>query len=182
MDELIDVLDSEGKLTGETIMKTVAHEKGIFHQTVHIWFYTQKGEILLQQRGKNKKTFPLLWDVSVAGHIGAGESVETSALREIEEEIGLLISKKQLEKIGIFKSLQKHSNTLIDNEFHHTFLVELNIPLTQLKKQKSEVEALKLTPLSNFTKLIQPNNFSNKLVPHNQQYYSKIILAIKNKL
>ena len=40
MDELIDVLDADGNYTGETILKSVAHKNGVFHPTVHIWFYT----------------------------------------------------------------------------------------------------------------------------------------------
>ena len=81
MDELIDILDSNGDFTGKTAMKSEAHKNGWFHATVHIWFYTTDGKILLQQRGKHKETHPLLWDVSVAGHVGAGEAIETSAIR-----------------------------------------------------------------------------------------------------
>ena len=111
-DELVDILDESGNRTGNSIMKSEAHRKGLFHPTVHVWFYTADGKILLQQRGRAKKSFPLLWDVSVAGHVGAGEDIETSALREIKEEIGLDVSKGDLEKIGIFRSVQKHHKDL----------------------------------------------------------------------
>ncbi|WP_298476612.1 NUDIX domain-containing protein [uncultured Maribacter sp.] len=182
MDELIDILDSEGKLTGKTAMKSVAHKEGLFHQTVHIWFYNQNGEILIQQRGKNKATFPLLWDVSVAGHIGAGESIEVSALREIEEEIGLRISAQELQKIGVFKSIQKHNDTLIDCEFHHTFLCELKVPIEQLTKQESEVEALDFILLDNLNKALTKSVLSKKYVPHDELYYETVTKAIQNRL
>ena len=78
MDELIDILDANGNLTNRTAMKSKAHKNGWYHQTVHVWFYTLDGKILLQQRSKNKDVFPLLWDVSVAGHIGAGENIKIS--------------------------------------------------------------------------------------------------------
>ena len=122
MDELLDILDRDGNLTGTTVMKSKAHSEGLFHATVHVWFYTLEGELLLQQRGKNKETHPLLWSVSVAGHIGAGEEIDVSAIREIEEEIGLTVEKELLEKIGVFKSVQKHNEHLVDCEFQHTFL------------------------------------------------------------
>lgn len=182
MDELVDILDSNGNFTGEVAMKSVAHRKGWFHSTVHIWLYTKDQTILVQQRGRNKDTHPLLWDVSVAGHIGAGEEIEIAAIREVEEEIGLDISKNNLEKIGVFKSIQKHSNELIDCEFHHAFLYELKVPLKDLTKQKDEVKDLKLIPLLQFSEGMFGEAHLNKYVPHEVNYYAEIIRAIKNKL
>ena len=182
MDELIDILDSNGNFTGEVAMKSVAHKKGWFHSTVHIWLYTKDQRILVQLRGRNKDTHPLLWDVSVAGHIGAGEEIEIAAIREVEEEIGLGISKYNLEKIGVFKSIQKHSNELIDCEFHHTFLCELKVPLKDLTKQDDEVEDLKLIPLLQFSQDTYGEANLNKYVSHEVDYYAEITRAIKKKL
>lgn len=182
MDELIDVLDMDGNKTGETVLKSIAHKNGIFHQTVHIWFYTKNHQLLLQQRGKEKDTFPLLFDVSVAGHIAAGENIEAAAIREIKEEIGITIEIGQLKKIGIFKSVQKHHDTLIDCEFHHTFISELKVPLIQLKKQESEVADLKLTSLLKFSEETWGLANLKKYVPHNTQYYKTITKAIKKEL
>lgn len=182
MDELIDVLDDHGIKTGKTVLKSMAHQKGIFHQTVHIWFYTKNHQILLQQRGKEKDTFPLLLDASVAGHIAAGETVEAAALREIEEEIGITIEIAQLKKIGVFKSTQKHSETLNDCEFHHTFISELKVPFDQLKKQESEVADLKLISLLKFSEETWGLANLKKYVPHNTEYYKTIIKAIKKEL
>ncbi|TDT45509.1 isopentenyldiphosphate isomerase [Maribacter spongiicola] len=181
MDELIDILDPDGNMTHTTAMKSEAHKNGWFHQTVHIWLYTSDGEILLQQRGKEKNIYPLLWDVSVAGHIGAGESILTSAVREVQEEIGLKISSSDLEKIGIFKSVKNHSETLKDYEFHHTFIAELKTPFSALQKQDSEVEALKLESIKQFIKAL--NDTSNyKYVPHDISYFETILEEISNRL
>lgn len=182
MDELIDILDSKGNFTGKTKLKSHAHSMGLFHATVHIWFYTINEKILLQQRGKNKDTHPLLWDVSVAGHVAEGEEIELSAIREVEEEIGITITKDNLEKIGVFKSVKKHSDNLIDCEFHHTFLCELKIPLEELHKQQSEVEALDLISLLKFSEETWGMANTQKYVPHGVTYYSTIIKAIQERL
>lgn len=179
MDELIDILDSQGNFTGQTAMKSEAHRKGLFHQTVHIWFYTSDGQLLLQQRGKDKDTHPLLWDVSVAGHIGAGEEIETAAVREVEEEIGLTISKEHIQKVGFFPSFFKHHEDLIDNEFHHTFLCELKTGFEGLEKQGSEVEALTLVSFAKFQEEINDKNRSKKYVPHPKDYYMSVIKEIE---
>ena len=182
MDELIDILDSEGNLTGQTTMKSAAHQKGLFHQTVHVWFYTSDGKVLIQQRGKNKDTHPLLWDVSVAGHIGAGESIETAALREVEEEIGLRISTDELQKIGYFPSFFRHREDLIDNEFRHTFKCELKEPLESLKKQENEVEALELIPVHKFKIELNEEESLRKYVPHETKYYHLIIAEVQKAI
>jgi isopentenyldiphosphate isomerase len=182
MDELIDVLDNEGNKTGETVLKSLAHQKGIFHETVHIWYYTKNGQILLQKRGKEKKTFPLSWDVSVAGHVGAGEQIKAAAIREIEEEIGLLIKENDLQKIGIFKSIQRPSENIMDCEFHQTFIAELKVPVLQLTKQKSEVANLKLTSLLKFSEETWGLANVQKYVPHGADYYKTVIKAIRKVL
>ncbi len=182
MDEYVDVMDADARYTGDKVLKSVAHSKGLFHPTVHIWFYTRDAYILLQQRGRNKSTFPLLWDVSVAGHVTSGEAIEDAAIREIEEEIGLKLDLEQLDHLGIFKSEHKHHNSLIDREFHHTFLCELKTPLSSLKKQDSEVEALELLPLHTFTEEVWGLANPQRYVPHETAYYKAVIKAIKERL
>ncbi len=182
MDELLDVLDTDGNFTGETVMKSVAHKKGLFHPTIQVWFYTPNQKILIQQRAKNKDTHPLLWDVSVAGHVGASENIELSAVREVEEEIGLIISKGDLQKIGVFKSAHKHSENLIDCEFNHTYLCELKVPIENLQKQESEVEDLALISLLRFSEEIWGMDNLKKYVPHGAEYYRAIIKAIQERL
>ncbi len=181
MDELVDILDENGNYTGEICLKSEAHLKGLFHPTVHIWFYTPEGKILFQQRGKDKKTFPLLWDVSVAGHIEAGETFQQAALREVAEEIGIPITKSDLKPIGVFKSMQKHSETLKDNEFHHVFLCGLNVSMSNLKKQESEVEELALIGLSEFKSKVDVKQLDG-FVPHSVTYYHHIITEIEKIL
>jgi isopentenyl-diphosphate Delta-isomerase len=182
MDELLDVLDTDGNFTGETVMKSVAHKNGLFHPTVHVWVYTQSGHILIQQRGREKDTHPLYWDVSVAGHIGAGEDFETSAIREVLEEIGLEITKAELHKIGVFKSVHRHNEDLIDCEFHHTYLCKLKVPFERLTKQDSEVEAMHLILLSQFSEEISNKNTLKKYVPYEEGYYRSVVKLIQEKL
>ena len=178
----MDILDESGNRTGTSIKKSEAHRKGLFHPTIHVWFYTLDGRILLQQRGKNKKSFPLLWDVSVAGHVSAGEDIVTAAIREIKEEIGLDVTERDLEKIGVFKSVQKHSEGFVDAEFHHTYLCNLKTSLTDLKKQESEVQDLSLVPLLKLAEETWGMANTAKYVPHGVAYYQTIIKEIRKRL
>ncbi|WP_397362956.1 NUDIX domain-containing protein [Olleya sp. R77988] len=182
MDELIDIVTNKGLPTGQSALKSEIHKKGHYHNTVHIWFYNSNGNILLQQRAATKAICPLLWDVSVAGHIDAGETLTSGAVREINEEIGLTIQESDLEKIGVFECFQKYPNGIIDNEFHHTFIAKLKVPIIKLTPQKEEVEALKLVSIFDFKTLLDNSDNNNHFVASNYNYYLKIISAIQHKV
>lgn len=182
LEEFLDILTDNGAPKNLVCSKDEAHAKGLFHATVHIWFYTQAGDVLFQKRAANKETFPNYWDVSVAGHVMAGESIETAALREVNEEIGLRIETSQLNKIDLRKSVNNHPNGIIDCEFQNVFLCQLEVPLEQLIKQDEEVDALCLQSLENFKHFTVHRNEAFKLVPADYSYYTFIINHIMNVL
>jgi len=179
MDELVDILDSKGNYTGKTCLKSEAHRLGLFHPTIHVWFYSASGKILLQQRGANKETYPLKWDVSVAGHIGAGEQPKLAAFRETQEEIGVIIDQKKLEKITVLKKEVKHPNGIWDSEFTYVFLygIDENIPV---KKQENEVEALQWINIKEFKRWIATKN--SNFIPNSEERFHKIISAIAYRI
>lgn len=177
MEEDVDILDEHGNYTGEIRLKSDAHELGLFHPTVHIWFYTRKGELLFQKRAATKKTFPSLWDVSVAGHVSAGESIEDSAIREVKEEIGLNISVTEIVKVAVFKSVHHHANGIVDAEFNHCFLAELKAGLKDLKIEEDEVEEVQLIPISELQYRIQTFGMEG-MVPISNAYWETLFLHL----
>ncbi len=182
MDELIDIVDAFGKPTGQSALKSEIHKQGFYHNTAHIWFFTKKGDILLAQRAESKTICPLLWDVSVAGHVDAGETIKSAAIRETQEEIDLAITEQELIKIGVFPCFQSYDNGITDNEFHHTFIVELKQDLNSLTPQPHEVEALKLVNTEEFIALLEHSDTNGHFVASNRTYYLTILDAIKKQI
>jgi isopentenyldiphosphate isomerase len=182
MEELIDIVTKNGKPTGQSALKSEIHNKGLYHNTAHIWFYTNQGQILLAQRAASKAIYPLLWDVSVAGHIDAGESIEVGAIREIKEEIGLQINFCDLQKIGVFECFQNYPNGIKDYEFHHTYITPLTVPISTLKPQLEEVEALKLVTISQFKSLLENSKENGHFVASNKDYYVNVLNQISEKI
>ena len=179
MDELIDILSPEGSFTGKTALKSEAHKKGWFHATVHIWLFTSDKKILLQKRALTKKVFPGLWDISVAGHVGAGEEILTSAKREVFEEIGLELDEKDLIKIGTRIHQVSHKNGIQDNEHHHVFIAQLKVPVSTLKIQIEEVDDVQLF---NLDILKNTEKHENVLLSRFHEYYVSVYHKINQQI
>jgi isopentenyldiphosphate isomerase len=86
-DELFDVVDDQDRVIGRIARREV-HAHGLRHRAVHVLVVNGAGEVFLQQRSMAKDTFPGAWDSSASGHLGAGEDYDSTALRELEEELG----------------------------------------------------------------------------------------------
>ncbi|MEY8848611.1 NUDIX domain-containing protein [Psychroserpens sp. XS_ASV72] len=182
MDELIDIVDQNYIPIGISVPKSEIHSKGHLHNTAHVWLYRSDGSILLQQRAASKTICPLLWDVSVAGHVDAGETIENAAIREAKEEIGINISHPNLDKIGVFDCFQSYANGITDNEFHHTFICKTTLSIEDFTPQKDEVEDLKFVTLTEFEVLLKHSEENNHFVASNRPYYLNVLKAIKAKL
>lgn len=168
-EELLDILDSKGNKTGEVQPKRVVHEKGLWHLAVHIWFVDSKQRVLLQKRSMKKDSHPGEWDISCAGHVSAGESSRSSALREIQEELGVNLSDESLKLIGsITQQSIQNNGTYLNNEFNDLYLVELDISENEIKMQESEVDEVKWVPLPELIQWVK--SMRPGLVPHPKEY------------
>ena len=163
MEELIDVLTSEGRPAGRTKAKRLVHRDGDWHRAVHVWIVQSDGRILVQRRALVKENNPGLWDVSAAGHISAGESLIDAAIRETREELGLEIRAAELQHVA---SLREQSvlngGTYIDNEVHEIFIVRRNVDVRALRLQKEEVDDARLVTWDEFRAMDR--------VPHEEEY------------
>jgi isopentenyldiphosphate isomerase len=97
--EQITVVDEQDNVVGAEA-RSVVRQKGLIHRIVRIILTNPQGQILIQQRAASRGDNPLRWDWSAAGHVDAGEAYETTAQREVEEEIG--ITDAQLIKIDTY--------------------------------------------------------------------------------
>jgi isopentenyl-diphosphate delta-isomerase type 1 len=87
-DELLDIVDDDDLVIGQE-MRTVVHLRGFQHRGVHIFLVTAEGKLLVQQRGRHRRTFPLALDCSVSEHVKSGENYPEAATRGLAEELGI---------------------------------------------------------------------------------------------
>lgn len=139
MTELIDVLDSHGAPTGVVKAKPDVHRDGDWHRCAHVWIVASDGRLLLQRRAEVKENWPGLWDISVAGHVSAGESATDAAIRETQEELGLAIAPAELIHIGTLRYSTRLRDDYTENEFHEVHILRRDVDLATLILDPLEV-------------------------------------------
>ena len=167
MEELVDVLDeTTGEKLNKIITKGEAHTTGAWHGSIHILIVdTKRMHTLLQKRCANKKLYPNTWDISIGGHISAGEDAMTSAQRELEEELGLNANDFNIEYLETIKE-QLNNNGVISNEFVQIFIIYADIDINSIALQKEEVSEAKWCTKEELNKLIDTKN----ILPHVREY------------
>ncbi len=168
MVEYFDVLDERGNKTGKIKKREDVHRDGDWHKSIHIWIVNDKNEVLLQKSSPNKDSYPNMWDISCAGHLTAGDTSVSGALREIKEELGLDISLSQLQLIGHRKKAGRYTQTFINNEFSDIYLLHLTIDVNKLQLQKEEVYEVKFVSFNDFRNMIK--NEDKTLVMHHEEF------------
>ena len=148
--EFFDVVTEDGEPTGETVSRELAHRDGIPHRTTHVWVVRGDGsgghQILLQKRSRDKDSFPGLYDTSSAGHIPAGDEPAASALRELQEELGITATEDQLAYAGRIRIRYEkvfHGRPFRDDEVIEVYVYTQPVRTEELVLQASEVEEVR---------------------------------------
>ena len=88
-DELFDVIDENDQVIRQE-MRSVVHQRGLWHRGAHVLLFTPGEKLIVQQRAKTKSQSPLALDCSVSEHVIAGEHYRDAAIRGLEEELGII--------------------------------------------------------------------------------------------
>ena len=146
--EIFDICDEYGNPTGETVERSIAHRDGIPHRTAHIWITRVKDgrqQILLQKRSLQKDSFPGLYDTSSAGHVQAGDEPRASAMRELEDALGIAAAPEDMHFAGTFHisyEIEFHGSPFRDNEVAFVFVCSKPVEIADIKVQEEEVESV----------------------------------------
>jgi isopentenyldiphosphate isomerase len=99
-EEIFDVVNEQDEVIDQKPRREV-HARGLWHRAVHVLVYNARGEVFLQKRSMKKDLAAGKWDSSASGHLDTGEAYDVCAVREVREEIGLIMDQtpKRLFKI-----------------------------------------------------------------------------------
>lgn len=131
--ELWDILDKDGNKTGRTKVRGEILRRDEFHLVSHIWIKNSKNEYLIQKRSPTVKAMPNIWAIT-GGSAVSGEEALESAVREVEEELGLIIDPNEFKKIN---------RVTRGRGLVYVWIIYKDIDLTKCKLQKEEVSSVK---------------------------------------
>jgi isopentenyldiphosphate isomerase len=100
-DELVDIVDEHDQVI-DTVTRREMRAKRLRHRAVYIAVQHSDGRLLVHQRSFDKDVRPGAWDIAVGGVVGAGESYDSAAERELAEEIGVFDAKPSPWGGGVF--------------------------------------------------------------------------------
>ena len=93
--ELWDERNEQGDATGHLLRRGEPVPEGRYHLVVSIWVCDPFGRLLVTLRAPEKDSYPSSWE-NTAGSALAGESSREAALRELNEETGILADESAL--------------------------------------------------------------------------------------
>ncbi|HZP55530.1 MAG TPA: NUDIX domain-containing protein, partial [Candidatus Saccharimonadales bacterium] len=146
-DELVDIIDEKGSKTGKTAMKSIAHKRALWHEAAFVWIYNSKNEVLVQFRSADKQIHANCWDVSVGGHMGAGEDPADNVIRETKEELGVDLNKADLKYLGKLPDVKPLRDGTPHKEWDLCFITKKDTDIKNIKPLKKELSKVKWLPI-----------------------------------
>lgn len=91
MEHLEIVNEFTGELLGVTLPRPDAIAQQAWCQSTNIYVLNSEGKVLCHQRSLDKERMPGFWMTHLGGHVGVGESFDSNAVKELEEEAGVTV-------------------------------------------------------------------------------------------
>ena len=86
--EEVDVVDAEDVVIGRATRAEI-RAGNLRHRATYVLVFNSDGKLFVHQRTTTKDIYPGYFDVAVGGVVGAGESYDAAAQRELAEELGV---------------------------------------------------------------------------------------------
>ena len=133
-DELLILVDSDDRIIGHETKAVCHDDRGLLHRAFSVFLFNARGEVLLQQRSRQKRLWPMFWSGSCCSHPRKGEEIADAARRRIRQELDLdsalthLFSFQYREEFGaagsehelcsVYVGLAVGSVSINENEIH----------------------------------------------------------------
>ena len=132
MKEYWDVYDKNRVFQNRTIKRGDPFGEGEYYVCCEVWLQNSKGELLVTQRHPNKKAGGL-WEF-VGGGVLAGETTAQAAMREVKEEIGVILTESELSLLHVYKRR---------NYFMDIYVVKKDVNIQNIVLDEKETVAAK---------------------------------------
>lgn len=142
--ELWDLYDSKRNPLGRTHRRGTPCARGEYHVVVSVWTVDSQSRVLLTLRDPAKESYPNHWE-NTGGSVLAGETSLSAAVRELEEETGILASADELILVG---------SEITRDSFVDHYLLRRDLPLDEVRLQPGETADAKWVSLAELDAMI----------------------------
>ncbi len=104
-EEMLDFVDENDAVIGQ-VSRTEAWQRGLPIRVVNAFLVNSAGLMWIPRRTPHKVMVPSCLDVSVGGHVAAGETYAAALARETREEINLDIALSEWCEVAYFSPFQ----------------------------------------------------------------------------
>lgn len=150
--EMVDKLNNKRQSLNKTAERSEKIE-GEYRQSVHTWIMNTNGEFLIQKRTPNKKYFPNMWS-QTGGGVDEGETTFQAALRECNEELGIMINPQNMELVLSFKR---------KFDFVDVWLIRCDYDIGDLTLQEEEVSEAKWATVDEIRALMKEGKLAKSI-------------------
>lgn len=147
--EIWDILDSDGKNIGRTMIKGEPIPNGYYHLGADVWIINSENKIFIQKRSPKKRLSPNVWAMT-GGSVIKGENSSETIERETMEELGIKLNTNEAQLLKKFKA----GTVWID-----TYFIKQDIDLTKIKMQEDEVCDVKWATYDEIEQIYNEGNF-----------------------
>jgi len=152
-EDYVVLVDRQNKVLG-TAPKLATHNANTpLHRGFSVFLFNKKGKLLLQQRSKTKKTFPLVWSNSYCGHSKLNESNIEAAKRKLLQELGI-------DDAEVFEIISDYRYKVGMNDIYENEICPVLVCFTDKKPilNRDEVENTRWIKWKDFLKEIDDKN------------------------
>jgi 8-oxo-dGTP pyrophosphatase MutT (NUDIX family) len=142
---------------------------------VHVWFWKKSEdgvEILLQKRSWTKEHEPGRYHMSAGGHINVSETTLQTAIRETQEEMGIVLDTSKLHFFYTTRTVHRSPN-----DIKHVYLYRLNGD-EKFTFDDGEVDSVEWRTLENFKQITKEPD-ANNLVNMGYLYFDTLIASLE---
>lgn len=167
MAELWDIYDKDRNKTGKTVERGQPMRQGEYHLVVHVWIRNSNGEWLISKRAPNK---PLggMWECT-GGSALSGEDSKTAALREVQEELGVVLNP---DNGRLFRSFMRQFHNFPD--FSDIWVFEYDCPIESVVLQEDETCGAQWATSEQIIEMIRRGEFiGQEFVPYIDELFEK---------
>ncbi len=171
------LVDGNDNILGFENKEKCHNGNGILHRAFSIFVFNNKKELLIQQRSKFKRLWPLYWSNTCCSHPRRNETIDRSTKRRLKEEIGIFCDLKYLFK---FQYQAKYQEKGSENELCYVLIGKYEKSIT--KPDPKEISDFKWINLDNLEIDIKknPHKYTPWFKLETKELFSKYKIELDN--